>query len=339
MSAAIPSGCPFHHKAKAVIKEREQELVPMGCVAHLGPQWHRLANDLKELLTCNPDYDDGNYGPVFIRLAWHASGSWNPKTGQGGSNGATMRFAPESERGANAGLDIPRQLLDEFRVSKGYTWCSVADLWILASYVFIETSDGPVIDFMPGRVDKTSADVPPDGTLPDGEQGFLGDDLISNMEQEKKANIDHIRKIFGKDGFGFSDQEMTCLIVGGHAYGRCHPNRSGFAGKWVSNPVKWGGEEFCRSLQNSKMWRVVDGKCPIKSVDKVTGVCPVLGNKQFVDKKNMKMMLMSDMALVWDPVFKEYIDMYADDDDLLKKDFGRVFKKLTEFGCGPTSRL
>merc|ERR1712048_1383034 len=250
-----------------------------------------------------------------------------------------MRFAPESERGANAGLDIPREVLDEFRTSRGYTWCSTADLWILASYVFLETSNGPVINFTPGRVDKTAIDVPPDGTLPDGEQGLLGDDLTSNMEQEKKANIDHIRKIFGKDGFGFSDQEMTCLIVGGHAYGRCHPNRSGFAGKWISNPVKWGGEEFCRSLQNTNNWRIVDGKCPIKSVDRVTGVCPAFGNKQFVDKKNMKMMLMSDMALVWDAEFKQYIDMYAEDDDLLKEDFGRAFKKLTEFGSGPISRL
>jgi len=313
--------------------------MPLGCVAALDSKWHALADDLKELLTSNADYDDGNYGPVFIRLAWHASGTWNPKTGKGGSNGATMRFAPESEWGANAGLDIPRKVLDEFRSKKGHTWCSYADLWILSSYVFLETSQGPVIPFMPGRVDKTAADCPPGGTLPDGYQGKLGADLVTNMEVEKKANIDHIRKIFGKEGFGFTDQEMTCLIIGGHAYGRCHPDRSGFAGKWITNPTKWGGKEYCTLLQAPENWHLVDGKTPIKSIDKVTGVCPAAGNVQYVDKKNTKMMLMTDMALTWDPEFKKHLDAYAKDNDLLKKDFAAAFKKLTEFGCGPASKL
>jgi len=54
------------------------------------------------------NYDDGSYGPVLVRLAWHASGTYDKATGTGGSNGATMRFAPESEHGANAGLAVAR---------------------------------------------------------------------------------------------------------------------------------------------------------------------------------------------------------------------------------------
>ena len=54
------------------------------------------------------DYDDGSYGPVLLRLAWHASGTFDKETGTGGSNGATMRFAPEGDHGANAGLKAAR---------------------------------------------------------------------------------------------------------------------------------------------------------------------------------------------------------------------------------------
>lgn len=47
------------------------------------------------------DYDDGSYGPTLVRLAWHCSGTYDKNTGTGGSNGATMRFAPESNHGVS----------------------------------------------------------------------------------------------------------------------------------------------------------------------------------------------------------------------------------------------
>ena len=51
----------------------------------------------------NPEADDGSYGPLLVRLAWHASGTYDKATNTGGSNGSTMRFQPESTDGANAG--------------------------------------------------------------------------------------------------------------------------------------------------------------------------------------------------------------------------------------------
>ena len=66
------------------------------------------------------DYDDGSYGPVLLRLAWHASGTFDKETGTGGSNGATMRFAPEGDHGANAGLKAARDFHEPI---KG-TWLS-----------------------------------------------------------------------------------------------------------------------------------------------------------------------------------------------------------------------
>lgn len=58
---------------------------------------------MADLLESNPEHDDGSYGPLLVRLAWHASGTFDARSGTGGSNGATMRFAPESAWGANAG--------------------------------------------------------------------------------------------------------------------------------------------------------------------------------------------------------------------------------------------
>lgn len=57
------------------------------------------------------DWDDGSLGPLFVRLAWHASGTYDKKSKTGGSNGATMRFKPESTDGANAGLEHARTFL------------------------------------------------------------------------------------------------------------------------------------------------------------------------------------------------------------------------------------
>jgi cytochrome c peroxidase len=70
--------------------------------------YNEIANRLEE----KEDYDDGSYGPVLLRLAWHASGTYDAETKTGGSNGATMRFSPESDHGANAGLKAARDFLE-----------------------------------------------------------------------------------------------------------------------------------------------------------------------------------------------------------------------------------
>lgn len=72
----------------------------------------KVYNEIAKLLEEHDDYDDGSYGPVLLRLAWHASGTYDLATGTGGSNGATMRFAPEGDHGANAGLKNARDFLE-----------------------------------------------------------------------------------------------------------------------------------------------------------------------------------------------------------------------------------
>jgi cytochrome c peroxidase len=86
------------------------------------------------------DYDDGSYGPLFVRLAWHSAGTYDKTSGTGGSDGALMRFPPESEWGANAGLALARQALEP--VKKKYPWISYGDLWTLAGVVAVESMGG-----------------------------------------------------------------------------------------------------------------------------------------------------------------------------------------------------
>lgn len=74
--------------------------------------YQAVYNEIASRLEEKDDYDDGSYGPVLLRLAWHASGTYDKETGTGGSNGATMRFAPESDHGANAGLKAARDFLE-----------------------------------------------------------------------------------------------------------------------------------------------------------------------------------------------------------------------------------
>jgi cytochrome c peroxidase len=74
--------------------------------------YQKVYNEIAARLEENDDYDDGSYGPVLVRLAWHASGTYDAETKTGGSNGATMRFAPEASHGANAGLKAGRDFLE-----------------------------------------------------------------------------------------------------------------------------------------------------------------------------------------------------------------------------------
>lgn len=74
--------------------------------------YQKVYDEIASRLEEKDDYDDGSFGPVLLRLAWHASGTYDKETGTGGSNGATMRFHPESNHGANAGLIAARDFLE-----------------------------------------------------------------------------------------------------------------------------------------------------------------------------------------------------------------------------------
>lgn len=82
--------------------------------------YQKVYDEIASRLEEKDDYDDGSYGPVLVRLAWHGSGTYDKETGTGGSNGATMRFHPESSHGANAGLIAARDFLEPVKGKLGH---------------------------------------------------------------------------------------------------------------------------------------------------------------------------------------------------------------------------
>ena len=119
---------------------------------------------IKSILA-NKDWDDGSIGPLLVRLAWHASGTYSKKTKTGGSNGATMRFKPESTDGANAGLEHARKFLEP--IKQKFPWISYADLWTLGGVVAVQEMGGPKVPWKGGRTDiveqVAAKVVPPNG--------------------------------------------------------------------------------------------------------------------------------------------------------------------------------
>jgi cytochrome c peroxidase len=85
---------------------------------------------IAHMLVEKDEYDDGSYGPVVLRLAWHCIGTYDSAIATGGSNGATMRFAPEGNHGAISGLKNARDFLEP--VKGKFPWISYGDLWTLA---------------------------------------------------------------------------------------------------------------------------------------------------------------------------------------------------------------
>ncbi|RJE18072.1 cytochrome c peroxidase [Aspergillus sclerotialis] len=241
----------------------------------------------------NSEYDDGSYGPVLVRLAWHASGTYDKESGTGGSNGATMRFDPEASHGANAGLKVARDFLEPVKAK--FPWISYSDLWTLAGACAIQELGGPTIPWRPGRVDRDMTACTPDGRLPDG-------------SKDQK----HVRDIFYR--MGFDDREIVALI-GAHALGRGHPDRSGYDGPWDFSPTVFTNE-FFRLLLEEKWQQRKWG-----------------GPKQFTDKSTQTLMMMpADLAFVNDKAFKKHVERFAKDNDAFFKEFSDVFVKLLELG-------
>lgn len=296
----------------------------------------------------NPSWDDGSLAPILIRLAWHSSGTYDAASGTGGSNGAGMRFEAEAADPENAGLEVARAFLEP--IKRKFPQISYSDLWILASYVGLEHTGGPVLEFTPGRIDYVDERYWNEmsyGRLPAAEKYLCpytdGVPLGTNLDASGKVLgweglCTHVRnEVFYR--MGFNDQEIVALLCGGHVYGRCHPTFSGYAGPWVEHPTQFSNEYATDMIEDE--WTLVSNSDTWLDSQGAAELRPALGKRQFVNKVQGKvdddepnqMMLVSDMILAWDPSFRTYLEVYADDEERLKEDFGKAFKKLTELGC------
>lgn len=247
--------------------------------AHL-VDYAMLRKDLRNLMEA-PEWDDGSYGPLLMRLAWHSSGTYCAADGTGGSNGATMRHAKEANDPENAGLAGARALLEP--IKERYPSISVADLWILAAVVAIEHTGGPRIGFTGGRVDAPEGLAIHPGRLPGAEAGLPKDSMEIDAEGRIagwEANAQHVRDVFCR--MGLTDREAVALLCVGHNYGRCHPEHSGYNGAWVENSTLFSTEYAADMIDDE--WMLVghdtlmpDGK-PVPEE-----VRPSRGKRQYIN--------------------------------------------------------
>jgi cytochrome c peroxidase len=244
------------------------------------------------------------YG-TLIRLSWHCSGTYSKHDGTGGSQGACMRFEPEASWGANAGLKAVAQPALE-PVKAKFPELTYADLFTYAGVVAVEETGGPKIPFSLGRSDAPNGEPsPPDGRLPDADKG------------SRISTVQHLRDIFHR--MGLNDQEIVALS-GAHAMGRCHTDRSGYWGPWTNAENTFSNEYFRLLVEERWSPKVThNGK-------------PWTGPDQYEDASGNLMMLPSDMALLADPEFKKWVELYAKNEDRFFKDFAKAFSKLLELG-------
>jgi catalase-peroxidase len=201
-----------------------------------------LKADIKKVMTTSQDWwpaDYGNYGPFFIRLAWHSAGTYRAEDGRGGAGGGQMRFEPLNSWPDNANLDKARRLL--WPVKKKYgNKVSWADLMVLSGNVALESMGFKTLGFAGGRAD----DFEPDLVYWGPENKFMASNRFDGKGKLEKplgattmgliyvnpegpnANGDpisaahQIRETFAR--MAMNDEETVALIAGGHTFGKTH---------------------------------------------------------------------------------------------------------------------
>ena len=204
-----------------------------------------LKKDLTDLMTDSQDWwpaDYGHYGPFFIRMAWHAAGTYRIADGRGGGGTGAQRFAPLNSWPDNANLDKARLLLWPIKQKYGKK-ISWADLLILAGNVAHESMGLPMFGFAGGREDiwhpeediywgnekewlgnkdrYASADNELEGQLGAAHMGLIYVNPEGpNANPDPIAAAHDIRETFGR--MAMNDYETVALIAGGHTFGKAH---------------------------------------------------------------------------------------------------------------------
>jgi len=202
-----------------------------------------LKKDLREIMTQSQEWwpaDFGNYGPLFIRMAWHSAGTYRIGDGRGGAGSGSQRFAPLNSWPDNVNLDKARRLLWPIKQKYGRK-ISWADLMILAGNVALESMGFKTFGFGGGREDIWEPDK---DTYWGSEDKWLGDKRYSgerdlenplaavqmgliyvnpegpNGKPDPLAAAMDIRETFAR--MAMNDKETVALIAGGHSFGKTH---------------------------------------------------------------------------------------------------------------------
>lgn len=255
--------CPFNHAAGGgtanqhwwpnqlrldILRQHSSESDPMEegfdyAAAFKKLDYKALKADLNALMTDSQDWwpaDFGHYGPLFIRMAWHAAGTYRISDGRGGGGTGNQRFAPLNSWPDNANLDKARRLLWPIKQKYGRS-LSWADLLILAGNVALESMGFKTFGFGGGRPDiwESEKDI-----YWGAEQEWLADERYTgdrdledplgavqmgliyvnpegpNGNPDPVAAAKDIRETFAR--MAMNDEETVALIAGGHSFGKAH---------------------------------------------------------------------------------------------------------------------
>jgi catalase-peroxidase len=201
-----------------------------------------LKRDVFEVMTTSQDWwpaDYGHYGPLFIRMSWHAAGTYRIADGRGGGGTGAQRFAPLNSWPDNASLDKARRLLWPVKQKYGRK-VSWADLLVFAGDCALQSMGFKTFGFGFGREDIWEPDEifwgPEDTWL--GDERYSGDRELSgplgavqmgliyvnpegpNGNPDPLSSARDIRETFAR--MAMNDEETVALIVGGHTFGKCH---------------------------------------------------------------------------------------------------------------------
>ena len=217
--------------------------------------YQALKKDLHDLMTDSQDWwpaDYGHYGPFFIRMTWHAAGTYRTSDGRGGGGTGDQRFAPLNSWPDNGNLDKARRLLWPIKQKYGNK-ISWADLFILTGNVAIESMGGKTFGFSGGRADIWS---PPEDIYWGKEEEWLDNKRYSGDRElemplgavqmgliyvnpqgpdgnpDPLASARDIRETFAR--MAMNDEETVALTAGGHTFGKAHG---------ASDPDKYVGAE------------------------------------------------------------------------------------------------
>ncbi|WP_375289090.1 catalase/peroxidase HPI [Qipengyuania sp.] len=218
------------------------------CEAFNALDYQALKADLTALMTDSQEWwpaDYGHYGPFFIRMAWHAAGTYRTGDGRGGASSGQQRFAPLNSWPDNGNLDKARRLLWPIKqkYGKNISW---ADLFVLTGNVAIESMGGPVFGFGGGRKDVFEPEHTYWGTeeqwvdegvetriIPD--EGKALEDPLAAIQMgliyvnpegpggnphDAEGMARDMRETFAR--MAMNDEETVALTAGGHAFGKAH---------------------------------------------------------------------------------------------------------------------
>ena len=232
-----------------ILRQHDQKSNPLGDDfdyrdEFLKIDYKALKDDLYALMTDSQSWwpaDYGHYGPFFIRMTWHAAGTYRTGDGRGGGGTGAQRFAPLNSWPDNGNLDKARRLLWPVKQKYG-NQISWADLLILAGNVAIESMGGKTFGFAGGRPDIWH---PEEDIYWGAENEWLGDKRYESTRQSLEnplaavqmgliyvnpegpngnpdplLSAQDVRETFGR--MAMNDEETVALVAGGHTFGKAH---------------------------------------------------------------------------------------------------------------------